>query len=73
MFHKYYWWQWARPIGLYYKGFGFSIWKWSGVFFPTWHVWFGGMNYYIGYCVMDQGVGFSIHIGSFAFELPAKK
>lgn len=61
-YNKYYWKQWKQPFRLMYKGWGFSMWKWSGILFPTWHLWFGkGLNN-IGFDTFHNGYGFSIHL-----------
>jgi len=57
---SYYWLQWKNPTRLLFKGFGFTIWKWSGVFIPCWNIWVGKIGHF-GYDIFHNGVGFSIH------------
>jgi len=52
--------QWKEPKRFLYKGFGFTVWKWCGIVFPCWNIWFGKYGH-IGYDIFHNGVGFSVH------------
>lgn len=57
---SFYWSQWENPKRLLFKGFGLTVWKWCGVFFPCWNIWLGKIGH-LGYDIFHNGVGFSIH------------
>lgn len=59
MIKSYYWLQWKQPKRFLFKGYGLTVWKWCGVFFPCWNIWFGRFGRF-GYDIFHNGVGFQI-------------
>jgi hypothetical protein len=53
--------QWKEPKRFLYKGYGLTVWKWCGAWFPTWIV-FLGSDVLFGYDIFHNGRGFKIRI-----------
>lgn len=59
-FKSYQWSQWESPKRFLYKGFGLTVFKWCGVFFPCWNIYLGKIGH-LQYDLFHNGVGFSLH------------
>jgi len=57
--NKYKYSQWETPIRLLYKGYGFTFWKWCGIYLPLTNLHLGNMRR-IGFDLFHNGCGFII-------------